>query len=116
MASKLVAEICVVLKTLPTREAVTSLANKVLEEYKKTATQPIGQISCQITSEKEPKKNKNISFLMCKGLQISTNDKGFELVVPAYPSMLAADIAVQVLVTTQYQNLRKLDPTLHCRH
>ncbi len=53
---------------------------------------------------------------MCKGLQISTNDKGFELVVPAYPSMLAADIAVQVLVTTQYQNLRKLDPTLHCRH
>ena len=57
MASKLVAEICVVLKTLPTREAVTSLANKVLEEYKKTATQPIGQISCQKPSEKEPKKN-----------------------------------------------------------
>lgn len=44
MSSKLVAEICVVLRTLPTREAVTSLANKVSQEYRKTATDLTGNI------------------------------------------------------------------------
>lgn len=87
MSNKLVAEICVVLKTLPTREAVTSLANKVTDEYKKTATE-------------------------FTGVQLSTNESGFELFVAASSASTVA-VAVQVLVTTQYQNLRKLDPTLH---
>jgi hypothetical protein len=38
MSSRLVADICVVLKTLPTREAVSSLAKRVFDELKKTIT------------------------------------------------------------------------------
>ncbi len=38
MSDRLDAEICVVLKTLPTREAVNSLANKLFEELKNITT------------------------------------------------------------------------------
>lgn len=91
MSSKLVADICVVLKTLPTREAVNVLANKVFEEFKKTVTNP----------------------LELKNLQLSLNESGFEICLTAFASITAVDVAIQVLVTTQYQNIRKLDPSLH---
>lgn len=88
MSQRLVADICVVLKTLPTREAVASLANKVFEELKKTAPE-------------------------LATAQMNITETGFEIVSPASPSVSTVEVAVQVLVTTQYQNLRKLDPTLH---
>lgn len=91
MANKLVADICVVLKTLPTREAVSSLANKVFEELKKVVANP----------------------LELKSLLLNLNDSGFEVVSSATVGMCTVDVAVQVLVTTQYQNLRKLDASLH---
>ena len=48
-----------------------------------------------------------------KGLQMTPNESGFEILSPALISVSAVDVAVQVLVTTQYHNLRKLDPNLH---
>jgi hypothetical protein len=50
-----------------------------------------------------------------KDLQMNINEGGFEILSPALISVSAVDIAVQVLVTTQYHNLRKLDPELHCK-
>ena len=41
MSNRLMADICVVLKTLPTREAVSSLAKKVFDELKKATTNEI---------------------------------------------------------------------------
>lgn len=91
MSNKLVADLCVVLKTLPTREAVSRLANKVLEQLRATIVNP----------------------LELAGLHMSLNECGFEILSPALISVSAVDVAVQVLVTTQYHNLRKLDPSLH---
>lgn len=91
MSNKLLADICVVLKTLPTREAVNALACKVFEELKLTVTNP----------------------LELKNLQFVLNESGFEICSAAFVSVSAVDVAVQVLVTTQYQNMRKLDPSLH---
>ena len=91
MSQKLVGDICVVLKTLPTREAVNSLANKVFEDLKKTAPELITA-------------------------QMNITDVGFEIVSYASVNVSTVDVAVQVLVTTQYQNLRKLDPSLHCNY
>lgn len=88
MSQKLVGDICVVLKTLPTREAVNSLANKVFEDLKKTAPELVTA-------------------------QMNITDVGFEIVSYASVNVSTVDVAVQVLVTTQYQNLRKLDPSLH---
>jgi len=91
MSNKLVADICVILKTLPTREAVSALAIKVFDELRKTITNP----------------------LEIKNLQMNLNESGFEICSAAFDSLSAVDVAVQVLVTTQYQNIRKLDPSLH---
>lgn len=89
MATKLIADICVVLKTLPTREAVLSLGNKVFDELKKEAT-----------------------AVELPTLHMNTNDSGFEIVSVASAASIV-DVAVQMLVTTQYQNIRKLDANLH---
>ncbi|CAF0811230.1 unnamed protein product [Brachionus calyciflorus] len=91
MSNKLVADLCVVLKTLPTREAVSRLAAKVFEELRKTITNPL-----ELTN-----------------LQLSLNESGFEILSPALIAVSAVDVAVQVLVTTQQQNIRKLEPDLH---
>jgi hypothetical protein len=48
-------------------------------------------------------------------LQFVLNESGFEICSAAFVSVSAVDVAVQVLVTTQYQNMRKLDPSLHCK-
>lgn len=97
-SSRLNADICVVLKTLPTKEAVQRLAAKVFEETKKTSID-------------NPQDFKN--------LQVNITESGFELVYPAAVS--AVDLACQVLVTTQYPNLKRLEPELHldyktCQH
>ncbi|RNA40203.1 interleukin enhancer-binding factor 2-like [Brachionus plicatilis] len=91
MSNKLVADLCVVLKTLPTREAVSRLAAKVFEEVRKTISNP----------------------LELSNLQLSLNESGFEILSPALIAVSAVDVAVQVLVTTQQQNIRKLEPDLH---
>lgn len=92
MLNKLVADLCVVLKTLPTREAVSRLANKVFEELRKGIA----------------------NVLELNGLQLALNEKGFEVVSSASMGVSAVDVAVQVLVTTQQHNLRRLDPSIHC--
>ena len=40
------------------------------------------------------------------------NDRGFEIVLPKNAE-LVVDVSVQVLVTTQQQNIRNLEPDLH---
>jgi interleukin enhancer-binding factor 2 len=91
MTNKLNADICVVLKTLPTREAVQRLATKVMEELKKTYTNP----------------------LELKNLQMNLTESGFEIVCGTLANVSAFDVAVQVLVTTNYYNLKRLEPELH---
>lgn len=70
---------------------MSRLANKVLEQLRATIVNP----------------------LELAGLHMSLNECGFEILSPALISVSAVDVAVQVLVTTQYHNLRKLDPSLH---
>ena len=43
---------------------------------------------------------------------MNMNDSGFEIVSTS-SALSTTDVVVQVLVTTQYQNIRKLDPLLH---
>lgn len=52
-------------------------------------------------------------MILKKGIQLMLNESGFEVLSPALIGVSAVDVAVQVLVTTQYHNLRKLDPNLH---
>lgn len=80
-----VADIVVILKTLPTREAVDSLGNKVKEDLKNL-----------MKSEVVPK-GEQLSHLI--------NERGFEIT--------NSFACVRVLVTTIHQNLRKLDPEIH---
>jgi hypothetical protein len=49
-----------------------------------------------------------------KALQVNVNERGFEIVSPALVQVSAVDVSVQILVTTQQQNMRRLDPTIHC--
>lgn len=91
VSNKIIADICVVLKTLPTKEAVNQLANKVFEEIKKAVT--------------ETQTSRN--------LQVALNDTGFEIHSGKLGADAGVDVAVQVRVTTLLQNLRILDPALH---
>ena len=47
-------------------------------------------------------------------VKLTLNNRGFEIELPK-ANEVSADVAVQCLVTTQYQNIRKLDPNLHCK-
>lgn len=106
LSNKLVADICVVLKTLPTSkdfknkfsvtliwnyelfigEAVTQLANKLMEQLRLNAEQDLSEIN---------------------RLVVYMNDAGFQI---------RNDLnCVQILITTQYQNIKKLDSSLHCK-
>ncbi|XP_044757312.1 interleukin enhancer-binding factor 2 homolog [Coccinella septempunctata] len=80
-----VADIVVILKTLPTREAVEALGNKVREELK----------------------NLMKSEVVSKGEQVShiTNERGIEI--------SNSFARVRVMVTTLHHNIRKLDPEIH---
>lgn len=79
LAGKNVADIVVILKTLPTKECVGALGNRVADDLRGSS----------------PKDN----------IQMKVNETGFEI--------KSNDAAVNVLVTTVHQNLRKLDPELH---
>lgn len=80
-----VADIVVILKTLPTKEAVEALGNKVKEDLK----------------------NLMKNEIVPKGEQLihSTNERGLEI----HNSFAS----VRVLVTTLHHNIRKLDPEIH---
>ncbi|KAJ8736814.1 hypothetical protein PYW07_000085 [Mythimna separata] len=86
MAGKNVADIVVIMKTLPTKEAVEGLSNKVSEELNKLirAESP----GAAVTS--------------------ACHARGFTVTGPA--------AAVRVLVTTLHQNLRKLEPEVHLEY
>jgi len=81
LSYKPVADICVILRTLPTREAIVQLATKLIEELRK-----------QNPTE-------------MKHLRTTMNETGFEIACES--------VAVQLLITTQLQNIKKLDPKLH---
>jgi hypothetical protein len=50
-----------------------------------------------------------------KGYHLNLNEKGFEINYTSYLNVSTVDVAVQVLVTTQQQNIKKLDTDLHCK-
>lgn len=80
-----VADIVVILKTLPTREAVEALGNKVKEDLKNL-----------MKSEVVPKG---------EALSHCTNERGIEI--------SNSFACVRVMVTTIHHNIRKLDPEIH---
>lgn len=86
-SARLVADLCVILRTLPTKEAVNQLANKVFSELQKSTPD-------------------------LPNLHMFLNDRGFEVVLPKNTES-PVDASVQVLVTTQQQNIRYLEPELH---
>lgn len=80
-----VADIVVILKTLPTKEAVESLGNKVKDDLKNTT--------------------KNEVIPKGEALRHTTNERGIEV---------ANNFAtVRIMVTTIHPNIRKLDADLH---
>ncbi|GJQ73780.1 hypothetical protein Trydic_g18720 [Trypoxylus dichotomus] len=80
-----VADIVVILKTLPTREAVEALGNKVKEDLKNL-------MKSEVISKGE-------------ALSHTTNERGIEI--------NNSFACVRVMVTTIHHNLRKLDPEIH---
>lgn len=80
-----VADIVVILKTLPTKEAVEALGNKVKEDLKQLMKSEIITKADMLTH--------------------SVNERGIEI-----SNSLAC---VRVMVTTIHHNLRKLDPEIH---
>lgn len=80
-----VADIVVILKTLPTREAVEALGNKVRDDLKALM--------------------KNEVVVKGEALTHSTNERGIEI--------HNSYACVRVMVTTIHHNLRKLDPDIH---
>ena len=80
-----IADIVVILKTLPTREAVEALGNKVKEDLKNL-------MKSEVISKGE-------------ALTHTTNERGIEI--------SNTFSCVRVMVTTIHHNLRKLDPDIH---
>nr|RLV63387.1 hypothetical protein DV515_00018322 [Chloebia gouldiae] len=103
-----VADLVVILKILPTLEAVAALGNKVVESLR--AQDPSegeavlrsgeGRRSAEIPG---PSTSDSRSFPAV--LTMLTNETGFEI--------SSADATVKILITTVPPNLRKLDPELH---
>lgn len=80
-----VADIVVILKTLPTKEAVEALGNKVKEDLKNL-------MKSEVISKGE-------------SLNHSINERGIEIA--------NSFATVRVMVTTVHHNIRKLDPEIH---
>jgi interleukin enhancer-binding factor 2 len=85
-SKKFTADLCLVLKTLPTIEIVEKLSKKVLSEL-------------------------NTSDLSNNFIQI-INENGFEIVSNHSNSNI---YSIQVNVTTLHQNIRNLDPNVHSK-
>lgn len=85
LAGRNVADIVVILKTLPTKEACEALAKKV-EDGLKTA------MKLEVVTKDEL-------------LKMENNEKGFDL--------SNAHARVRILITTLPQNIRKLEPEIH---
>ena len=47
---------------------------------------------------------------------MNLTESGFEIVSRALDNVSTVDVAVQVLVTTQYQNIKRLEANLHCNY
>ncbi|XP_053623061.1 interleukin enhancer-binding factor 2 homolog [Plodia interpunctella] len=86
MAGKNVADIVVIMKTLPTKEAVEGLSNKVNEELNKLMRAEGGSAGAGAAT-------------------CASDERGF--------AASAGGARARVLVTTLHQNLRKLEPDVH---
>lgn len=95
MAGHNTADIVVMFKTLPTKEAVTALGNKVTEELKSQEPQEEAVPPRKRTAQNTPK----------RVLTMLPNESGFQI--------NSGDATVQCLITTIPPNLKKLDPELH---
>ncbi|GFR93683.1 interleukin enhancer-binding factor 2-like protein [Elysia marginata] len=95
MAGRNVADIVVMFKTLPTKEAVTALANKVSEELK----------SQEPHEEAVPPRKRVAQNTPKTVVSLLPNETGFQV--------NSGDASVQCLVTTIPPNLKKLDADLH---
>ncbi|XP_052214278.1 interleukin enhancer-binding factor 2 homolog [Dreissena polymorpha] len=85
MSGNNVADIVVMLKTLPTKEAVTALGNKVVDDLRAS----------------EPRDGKHGTGVVT----MLTSETGFEI--------SSSEATVRCLITTIPPNLKKLDPDLH---
>jgi len=95
MAGHNKADIVVMFKTLPTKEAVTALGQKVTEELKSQEPQEDAVPPRKRTAQNTPK----------TVLTMLPNESGFEIT--------SGEATVQCLITTIPPNLKKLDPELH---
>jgi len=95
MAGNNTADIVVMFKTLPTKEAVTALGNKVTEELKSQEPQEDAVPPRKRQAQNTPK----------TVLTMLANESGFNIT--------SGDATVQCLITTIPPNLKKLDPELH---
>lgn len=85
LAGHNVADIVVILKTLPTKEACEALAKKVEEELKNA-------MKTEVVAKSD-------------ALTIENNEKGFDV--------FNSHARVRILITTLPQNIRKLEPETH---
>lgn len=85
LANHNVADIVVIMKTLPTKEACDALAKKVEEELKNI-------MKTEVVAKNE-------------AVTVENNEKGFDV--------FSAIARVRILITTLPQNIRKLEPETH---
>lgn len=85
LAGRNVADIVVILKTLPTKEACEALAKKVEDELKNA-------MKTEVVTKDEV-------------LKVENNEKGFDI--------SNTHARVKILITTLPQNIRKLEPEIH---
>ncbi|NWV39620.1 ILF2 factor, partial [Grantiella picta] len=101
-----VADLVVILKILPTLEAVAALGNKVVESLRAQDPSEGRLSSGAIPHPVElPSRSTPNSRSFPAVLTMLTNETGFEI--------SSADATVKILITTVPPNLRKLDPELH---
>ena len=73
------------------------------------------EVSSNIRIKEYQYKAINNCLNLFTGYHLNLNEKGFEISYTSYLNVSTVDVAVQVLVTTQQQNIKKLDMDLHCK-